>query len=436
MEEQSYAVVFQGELVAGVEPAGAKARLAELFNLTEEVVERLFSSGRATLKKGLDRETAERLQQLLRGIGLVTAVTAAAGEGAPPAAVAAAAPPAAAAAERFRAEFTGAGGEFFKIWIVNVLLSLVTLGVYSAWAKVRTHRYFYGNTLLAGSSFEYLADPIAILKGRAIVVTLFVGASLIGALSPIAGALLNLAFIPLVPWLICRGLAFRNRNTAWRNVRFGFDGGLGEATKAFILWPILAPLTLGLLFPYALKRQHQFVLAHSRFGTRPFGFEPPLKQYFKILGVTSLIAIGCYFAAGVPLGILFALNPDSGQLLMSLVPVIGLLLMVLAGGAAYAYYSARISNLKLNHLTLGAIRFESRLSARRLFALYAGNSLLLLLTLGLALPWAKVRLARYRASCLTLVAEEGLDGFVAAREQEVGALGDEMGEAFDLDFGL
>ena len=51
--------------------------------------------------------------------------------------------------------FTGTAREYFGIWIVNVLLTIVTLGIYSAWAKVRRQRYFYGNTRLDGVPFEY-----------------------------------------------------------------------------------------------------------------------------------------------------------------------------------------------------------------------------------------------------------------------------------------
>ena len=69
---------------------------------------------------------------------------------------------------RYEPEFTGRAGEFFGIWFVNLSLSILTLGIYSAWAKVRTERYFYGNTRLAGAAFEYFASPIAILKGRLI----------------------------------------------------------------------------------------------------------------------------------------------------------------------------------------------------------------------------------------------------------------------------
>ena len=71
-------------------------------------------------------------------------------------------------------QFSGKGSEYFRIWIVNLALTLLTLGIYSAWAKVRRLQYFYRHTALAGSSFDYHGDPKAILKGRIIAVVLLV----------------------------------------------------------------------------------------------------------------------------------------------------------------------------------------------------------------------------------------------------------------------
>lgn len=68
-----------------------------------------------------------------------------------------------------RLSFTGSGSEYFGIWIVNILLTIITLGIYSAWAKVRRNRYFYGNTILLGRGFEYHASGGQILIGRLIV---------------------------------------------------------------------------------------------------------------------------------------------------------------------------------------------------------------------------------------------------------------------------
>ena len=82
-------------------------------------------------------------------------------------------------------EFHGRGGEYFGIWIVNLLLTIITLGIYSPWAKVRTKRYFYGKTLLNNTNFAYLADPMAILKGWLIAVAVLIVYSITASFVPL-----------------------------------------------------------------------------------------------------------------------------------------------------------------------------------------------------------------------------------------------------------
>ncbi len=95
--------------------------------------------------------------------------------------------------------FTGSGKEYFGIWIVNTLLRIVTLGIYSPWAKVRKRRYFYGNTLLNDAPFDYLADPLAILKGW-IVAACFIGLySFATKVSPVVASIMMLAFFGISP---------------------------------------------------------------------------------------------------------------------------------------------------------------------------------------------------------------------------------------------
>ncbi|NIR61944.1 MAG: DUF898 domain-containing protein, partial [Gammaproteobacteria bacterium] len=98
-------------------------------------------------------------------------------------------------------EFTGSGAEYFRIWIVNILLTIVTLGIYSAWAKVRTKRYFYGNTRLMGSGFEFHARPVTILKGRLVAVAALAVVIGLGAINPALQTVAILAAFPLVPFL-------------------------------------------------------------------------------------------------------------------------------------------------------------------------------------------------------------------------------------------
>ena len=61
---------------------------------------------------------------------------------------------------QLRLAFTGRAGDYFRIWIVNLLLTLVTMGLWSPWAKVRKRRYFYGHSWLANANFEYHGNPV------------------------------------------------------------------------------------------------------------------------------------------------------------------------------------------------------------------------------------------------------------------------------------
>ena len=63
-------------------------------------------------------------------------------------------------------EFKGEAREYFSIWIVNLILSILTLGIYSAWAKVRRIKYFHSNTAILGDGLRYHATGWMILKGR------------------------------------------------------------------------------------------------------------------------------------------------------------------------------------------------------------------------------------------------------------------------------
>src|SRR5690349_9829283 len=130
--------------------------------------------------------------------------------------------------------FTADGREYFRIWVINLLLSLATLGVYSAWAKVRRLEYFDRNTLLAGAAFDFHGNPKAILRGRALAVVLLAayhyafGFSLVFGLAVIAILLLAL------PYMMRGALRFRLGNTSWRGLRFHFSGSVPLAYRTYL----------------------------------------------------------------------------------------------------------------------------------------------------------------------------------------------------------
>jgi uncharacterized membrane protein YjgN (DUF898 family) len=334
-----------------------------------------------------------------------------------------------------RLAFTGTGSEYFRIWIVNTLLTIVTFGIYSAWAKVRTLQYFYRNTSLDGATFDYHGKPTAILKGRAIVFGLALAFQLAGKVSPLLAVLLALALAAVFPLLLVRSLRFRMANTSYRGLRFAFTGGDAEAYKVFVLWPLLTVFTLGVLAPLAHQRLKHYQHNHTRFGTAPFAFSAVSGDFYSVYlrgcGLTVLVLIVAGLgAAGLAAA---ARGNEAASMLAGLVGALGIYASFLAIGP---YFTARLQNVVWNHTTLAPHGFRSEVKASRLFYIFLTNMVAITLTLGLFLPFARVRSARYRVERMSLLACAPLDAFVAGQAESVGALGDAAADWYDIDIAL
>ena len=311
-------------------------------------------------------------------------------------------------------QFTGAAGEYFRIWIVNLCLSVLTLGIYSAWAKVRRKRYFYGSTLLAGSSFEYLGNPVAILKGRILVVAAFAVYTLSQNFLPLVSVLLLLVMLVFLPWVIQRALQFNARNSTHRNVRFGFHGTKMDIFAVLLIGGLLVPITLGLAYPFYLSMKRRIFVDNSAYGNQRFRFTATTGDYYVAALKVSLVFIGFIIGSIVTFGI-------------GLLPFYLLL---------RAYGEATFARLAWRNTVLDDIRFDCGWTTGGLFGLYLLNALGVIVSFGLLIPWAAIRTARYKLQRITLQSERGLGGFLAAAQDNVGAVGDEAGELLGFDFGL
>jgi uncharacterized membrane protein YjgN (DUF898 family) len=347
----------------------------------------------------------------------------------------------AAEAEPLPFTFDGDGREYFRIWIVNLLLSVVTLGVYSAWAKVRRLQYFHRNTRVAGFGFDYHANPIAILKGRLIAVlaiALYLGSGLFGPWATVASiGVLAL----LTPWALARSFRFRLHNSSYRGIRFRFSGSIQEAYLVFLGLPILAVASLFTLAPLAQHRAKRYQYANAALGRTSFTFAAPVGEFYVaavtaaaatfvilIAGFLAILVVTAIGTAGV--GLPRGSEPPPGFRIAFLVVY---LFGVLAG---HAVATARIQNAIWQHTRLGAHRFWCRLSAGGLVAILLSNLALAIVTLGLYRPFAQVRLAKYLADAMTVTPVGSLDDFSAADEGTVGAAGEEAAELFDFDVGF
>ena len=352
-------------------------------------------------------------------------------------------------------EFKGNGKEFFRIWIVNIALTILTLGIYSAWAKVRTNRYMYANTYLNGSNFEYNADPKRILIGRIIVVSIYALFVLFYQqlmLFKIASGI-GLAVFIAMPWLIRQAVSFKLRNTSYRHVPFRYKGNISEFYAFFLIHSLLNIFTLFLIFPYSYIEFKKLVLNHSYYGQGRFNFSGKTGKaygiYFKLflwnmvllLGVSMML--GLIYSTGVSLleawGISITIadikenfSPEVLTVLGSL-SLLGVYLAVISWQKAFA--DAYFSNFVRNKTMLDEAHFKGDLYPFSLAFIGLTNILAVVFSLGLLYPWAKIRYLRYKLEHTYFICQN-YDQFESEGYEKGSTIGEEMVDFFDIDIGL
>jgi len=389
--------------------------------------------------------------------------------------------------------FEGNGSEYFKIWIVNVLLTIITVGLYYPWAKVRNRRYFYGNTTLEGRNFEYHATGKQLFVGYIISMVLFIAYVVIQQISPIGSiVLLGILFLA-IPWLVWRSFKFSMRMTSFSNVRFSFTGGLGQSYINFLLIPILfmvsiyivpivaavfipslmvetkvaswvavivpiviiASLVLAFyLYAYMKKRNSSYVINGSQYGQGSFHTNLETKKFLAIsfktlllsilvIGLTFLLIGGImYMTIGFEAIMEFKDNMKDPKAMHDMSKILPIIISVYGGLIISSilimgYSVTRQRTYILENTTLDEkIKFASTLKAKSLIWVMITNLFAIIFTLGLAFPWVKVRMTRLIAENTLVDTEDGFDAYMTQKQKEESSLGEQIGDAFDVDVGL
>jgi len=398
--------------------------------------------------------------------------------------------------DRASLEFKGSGSEYFKIWIVNLFLSILTLGIYSAWAKVRRKRYLYGNTSIKGASFEYHASPITILKGRLIAVALLIVYSVLSELFPLVGFFLLILLFAFIPWIVWRSLRFNARMTSLRNVHFSFKGRLGKSYLFYLVIPFIFPLLISSLFsfgysvlvyeypienfynyfsdlinfpdyypteililtvgsvsmyllmiPYVQKIKMSYYMNNSCFGQGKFSSNISASKFYLIDILTFLVTAAVFLFPIMIFLLIYGFNAffDYGSEFLdnvnSIVPVffifVAYVFMLSSVFLSTAFFTAKLRNYVYSNTQLNDnISVNSNLNTWNLFWLYLSNFFLMIFTVGLAYPLTIIRKTKYMAETVSVKNVEAFSQFVSQQEQQQSALGEEIGEAFDVGSGI
>jgi uncharacterized membrane protein YjgN (DUF898 family) len=348
-------------------------------------------------------------------------------------------------------EFRGSAHEYFRIWIVNLCLTLLTLGLFSPWAKVRKKRYYYSHTILDGTPFQYLGQPIPILKGRLIAAVLF---SAYFLASHFFHFMLPYVLIPALiaaPWMLMRSMAFNARYSAFRNMTFNFDANYQTAARAVFEWAV-SPVFVGAMllnwwerpkvavwlfvfcaamFPFWMCTLRTFLVKNTSFGGKSGEFTASCRAYGWIYFSAAVLV---FLPVTAVMIVFFKM-----KLYLAAPKVLRWVLVGLSYcgyAVAYSFVQARVSNLAWNSTRVGPLRFQSDLRASGMAGLYFSNALAIIVSAGLLIPWALMRTLKYRASHMKVSCVGELTEFHGDASSAVSAVGAETMDLFDLDIAL
>lgn len=310
-----------------------------------------------------------------------------------------------------RVEHTGAGGEYFVIMLINFLLTVLTLGIYSFWAKARRRRYLWSHTSFDGEQFEYDGTGMETFVGflQATGIMLVLGAafgglvwflySVVPSVAMVVLALAYLFFVLVLPFAALFGARrYQLSRTRLRGVRFALTGSAIKYGFMAFGQTLLVGLTLGLYAPFASMKLHRYATEHAFYGSEQFQFNGKGKDVFASFFVAWLLTL----------------------------PTLGLV---------WVWYAAKVSSYKARHTCLNALRFDTTYTGGQLFWMMLSNLLIVVFTLGLGASRAVVRAMRFQASHTVVNGELDWAAINQAAEK-ASAKNEGFADALDVSYGV
>lgn len=153
--------------------------------------------------------------------------------------------------------FYGTGERYFFICVVNVLLTIITLGIYLLWALMKCKRYFYANMEVNGQRFFY-----GITGGNVFfscfVFVFFYFAILMTVLADmlLVGCVLTLLLLVLLIFMAAKGLRYQALMTSFNGVRFSFNCFMKGFWWVTFFLLILMAIGMGTVFFILTKMLH------------------------------------------------------------------------------------------------------------------------------------------------------------------------------------
>ena len=307
-----------------------------------------------------------------------------------------------------KAQFYGEGGKYFAILIVNLILTMLTLGLYYPWARAKNLQYLYGETEFEGSRLTFHGTGQEMFRGlvKALIVLAILYAVYFGSLMSKSGGVIALGLLIflvglclVIPLAIHGGLRYRMSRTSWRGIHFGYRGNLKELFAICAKGIFFTVITLGIYSSWFQVNLRKYITDNVRLGNLKFSFEGDGTDLFIIhlkFGFLVYITLGIYTF----------------------------------------WYLRNVNHFHINNLKLEQdgkqLSFNSTLTPGEIFTTDLGNILLLIFTLGLATPWVIIRRMRMVLNNVEVEPGFNAEAVLQTEESYSDATGDDLLSMLDI----
>jgi uncharacterized membrane protein YjgN (DUF898 family) len=363
-------------------------------------------------------------------------------------------------APRDRLVEDGHFGELFVLFIINVLLGIVTLGIYRFWGKTRIRKYIWSRSSFRGERFEYSGTGMELFLGF-LFAFVILGPPFIGFYAwlyfdPLPKDPTDPAFMSRVMEIYAVGLllvtvafyfihvatfaAYRYRlsRTVWRGIRGSVSGSAWTYGFLGFGLSMLNGISLGWTKPWADTVLIKYRLNQTTIGSAPITCNieaGKLYPYFTLAWVVTLVAtivaVGAIAAAIV--GLENAMRRPTGQSTFAyiIVLVLAYLLIPVVWLGTINFYRAAMLRQTAATSKLSGLSFRFDVGGWRLLWFNFSNFFLVLISLGLLLPLVILRYARFIAEYLRV--EGDLDYAQMRQSQDRGPrYGEGIAEFFGI----
>ena len=340
------------------------------------------------------------------------------------------------------------GWAAFKIFIVNLLLMVVTLGIYRFWGKTRMRRYLWGHVEILGDRLEYTGTGKELFLGFLVIFAVvllplaflsgFLEQALVGADDGLV-ALLGLGQMIVVVFLIgmamFRARRYRLTRTHWRGIYGGQTGSSVKYSLMILASYVLTGLTLGWAWPACSVWLKRYEMAHTWVGDEQPEFTPSIKTLYGSYWIVWLLG---FFALGLPLvlAVMSGLNGEAGTLaqnewvsaldsswFFSLLPVGFFVGILVYRGVVLDHF---VSSTRFHGHTL-----TSSMTGFGFMWLVVTNALLVIVTVGLGIPYSYKRYLNFVERHIGLQGSGDFSTLLQST-QDKPSRGEGLADAFDI----